>query len=89
MNFSTKPFSAKVKAILMGCSSGRAISGIESSFLMNFGIEGAAYLFPIELIRRLKVSSEDIGRVGGGYPPPSALMVAGEAAALSNAREEP
>lgn len=56
---------------------------------MNFGTEGAAGFFPIRLIRRLKVSSIEIGGVGGGSPPPGALMVVGEAVALSNAHEEP
>lgn len=67
MNYPTRPFSTKVKVILMGCSSGRAISGIESSFLMNFGTEGAVGFFPIGLITRLKVSSTEIGGVGGFF----------------------
>ena len=75
MNWPTNPRSDKARAILMGCSLGRSISGTASSFLMNFGMEGAIGLNPGDLSNLLKASSAE-GAEGGESPPPGAAMVA-------------
>ena len=60
----------------MGFSSGKAISGIASSFLMNFGIDGATGFFPVGAKSLLKASTAEIGEEGGESPPPGAAMAA-------------
>jgi hypothetical protein len=54
----------------MGCSSGKAISGIESSFLMNFGTGGIAAFLPCGAISFWKASSVVIGGGGSRLPAP-------------------
>ena len=75
MNWPTSPLSDRARATLMGISHGRSISGIESSFLMNFGMAGEEGLDPEGRRRRLKASVSAEGE-GGGGPPSGAGMVA-------------
>ena len=74
MNWPTNPRSAKARAILMGISHGRSISGIESRFLMNFGMEGSTGLDPGDRRSKLKASFVAEGTEGGESPPPGAAM---------------
>ena len=69
MNWPTKPRSDRARAILIGISLGRSISGIESSFLMNFGMAGAIGAAPRGRSSRLKASV--VGEEEGGGSPPS------------------
>ena len=70
----TSPRSARARAILMGCSLGRSISGTASSFLMNFGMEGATSLNPGDFSNLLKAYSVEVGAEGGENPPPGVAM---------------
>ena len=58
----------------MGNSHGRSISGIESSFLMNFEMDGGTGLDPGDRRSRLKASLAEEGTEGGESPPPGAAM---------------
>ena len=57
-------------------SSGKAISGISSSFLMNFGGAATAGFFPGGPKSLRKVSVAEIGEEGGAVPPPGAAVAA-------------
>ena len=70
----TNPRLARARAILMGSSLGRSISGTASSFLMNFGMEGATGLNPGDFSNLLKASSVEVGAEGGENPPPGVAM---------------
>ena len=74
MNWPTNPRSAKAKAILIGCSEGRSISGIASNFLTNFGMLGATGLKPGVLSNRWNASAAEEGTEGGESPPPGVAM---------------
>ena len=76
MNWPTRPLSARARAILMDCSSGKAISGIESSFLTNFEASLAAGFIPDGAKSLQKASFAERGEEGGGSPPPGAAMAA-------------
>ena len=76
MNWPTSPLFARARVILMGCSLGRSISGTSSSFLMNFGMEGATGLKPGDFSNLLKASAAEIEVEGGESPPPGAAMEA-------------
>ena len=76
MNWPTKPRSDRARAILIGISLGRSISGIESNFFMNFGTAGAIGAVPIGLSSRLKASV--VEEKGGGSPPSGEAMIAEE-----------
>ena len=67
----------------MGCSIGRSISGTASSFLINFGMEGAAGLKPEAESNLLKASSAERGEEGECPPPGAAMGAARELETLS------
>ena len=77
MNRPTKPRSDRARAILIGISLGRSISGIESSFLMNFGMAGAIGTDPRGRSSRLKASVVEEDE-GGGSPPSGEAMIGKE-----------
>ena len=76
MNWPTNPLSDRVRATLMGISHGRSISGIESSFLMNFGMAGDEGLDPKGRRRILNASVSAEEEEGGGIPPSGAGLIA-------------
>ena len=69
-------FVASAREILMGCSSGKAISGTSSSFFTNFRIGSKVGFFPACPINFMKASLAEIEVREGGSPPPDALMAA-------------
>ena len=69
MNWPTSPLSDKAREIFTEVVSGKAISGISSSFLMNFGTEKGAFRFP-PLATSLLNASISAGGGGRGIPIP-------------------
>ena len=78
MNCPTSPCSARARDILMGCSIDRSIFGTASSFLINFGMEGAAGLKPGAESNLLKASSTERDEEGESPPPGAAMGAARE-----------